>query len=341
MSHLKKQNPLFLSKPEWDKFSEEELKEYKRKVYDYYKSTGFPYYKLSIEEQRKKLKTFEKYDTSSILMEDGITLKQTMHALAVAWTYFPHSWKVSCNGTPTPYDIYHNDETFMKVIEKRFLTGTYISDSGIRKMLKSYTGTQSVSNFRPSVAKWIYDNYSGLGTVWDMSGGYGGRLLGALVSKKVKKYIATEPCNKTRFGLIQMGNNLSKEYDTEVEIVGLGSEVYVPEKETFDLCFTSPPYFNTEMYSDELTQSCNKFPKKDQWIDGFLRKTLDNCHRALKPDGHLIINIANVKTYPKLQDDFLKVAEEKFLHIKTYKYSLSGFYKYGFKYEPIYVFRKK
>ena len=38
-----------------------------------------------------------------------------------------------------------------------------------------------------------------------------------------------------------------------------GSENFV-EKNNFDLCFTSPPYFDLERYSGEATQSYLKYP---------------------------------------------------------------------------------
>ena len=39
-------NPLFVNKKVWRAFSSQELEEYKQKVYDFYKSHGFPYYDM-------------------------------------------------------------------------------------------------------------------------------------------------------------------------------------------------------------------------------------------------------------------------------------------------------
>ena len=43
-------------------------------------------------------------------------------------------------------------------------------------------------------------------------------------------------------------------------------------KKSLDLCFTSPPYFDTEKYSDEDTQSYKKFPTEDGWVNGFFEE---------------------------------------------------------------------
>ena len=133
---------------------------------------------------------------------------------------------------------------------------TYISDSGIRKMLKIYSGVQGVSNFRPTAAATIYDVFAKDGVVWDMSGGWGGRLLGAIVSG-VKRYIATEPSIETYKGLIELSDDYGRDIDTW--IYNMGSEDYQPHKNSLDLCFTSPPYFDLEKYSNEDTQSYIKY----------------------------------------------------------------------------------
>lgn len=82
-----------------------------------------------------------------------------------------------------------------------------------------------------------------------------------------------------------------------VVIHQLGSEDFLPDKESLDLCFTSPPYFNTEEYDTAPTQSYIKFPTPELWFNDFLMKTVENCYYGLKRGAFLIINIANVKSY--------------------------------------------
>ena len=142
---------------------------------------------------------------------------------------------------------------------------------------------QSVSNFRPMVAKYIYNTYGNNGIVWDMSCGWGGRLLGFLASN-CKKYIGTEPSTKTFNGLLDM----KKDYEyvnKDIELHKIGSEDFKPISESIDLCFTSPPYFNTEKYSNEPTQSYIKYPTENEWVNGYLKDTICNCYKALKMGG--------------------------------------------------------
>ena len=53
----------------------------------------------------------------------------------------------------------------------------------------------------------------------------------------------------------------------------------------FDLSFTSPPYFRREIYSDEPTQSCNRYTTPESWRDGFLLPAMRLQASVLKAGG--------------------------------------------------------
>jgi hypothetical protein len=62
---------------------------------------------------------------------------------------------------------------------------------------------------------------------------------------------------------------------------------------TFDVIFTSPPYFDFEIYSDHPGQSVALFPQFEGWVVKFLFKTLRNVWQVLGPNGHLIVHLAD------------------------------------------------
>jgi hypothetical protein len=315
-------------------------------AYAYVLSRGFPYYEYSLDEKKKELEKIKKYDLSKII--SGDVVRQTMHGLGLAWSYFPHAWSVKTRNMKTPFEVYEDKDLLKKAIERRLKRGGFpmlksdgsMTDSQIRKAIRSYSGVQAVSNFRPSAAAAIYQKYAGNGIVWDMSCGFGGRFLGALVSGSVKFYYGTDPSTETFNGLQQMQNDF--------QCLGMysliqkrGSEDKFIFSQDIDLCFTSPPYFNTEKYSDEATQSYMAYDNVQDWNEKFLRKTIQNCYSCLKSTGHMIINVANVITHKSLQDDTVRIAkEEGFELIETLKMQLSSLIKGGFKYEPIFVFKK-
>ena len=301
----------------------------------------FPYYPTDHTWRRKEFNQFLQYQDN---LWENKDIKQTMHGLALCWSYMPHSWAVQCKGMNSPLQTFEND--IKKVLKKMNQMGHGTTPSGMRKTLRIMTGSQGVSNFRPTAAHAIYNRFlPDGGTTWDMSGGYGGRLLGAIKSQI--NYIATEPATETVKGLKEIivdwsvVSNIFRKVP-HFEIVQKGSEDFLPDKESLDLCFTSPPYFNTEKYSDEETQSYIKFPTKDEWTDGFLRKTIQNCRYGLKRNRYMLINIANVSSFKNLEDVTVKTAEQEgFVHEDTYRLTLSKISGNGFKYEPIFVFRKR
>ena len=62
-----------------------------------------------------------------------------------------------------------------------------------------------------------------------------------------------------------------------------------------DIAFPSPPYFCREVYSDEETQSCNRYRTARDWCNGFLVPMMRFQFRAVKPGRNAIVNIADVK----------------------------------------------
>ena len=120
----------------------------------------------------------------------------------------------------------------------------------------------------------------------------------------------------------------------------MGSEEFWPDKNSIDLCFTSPPYFDWEKYSEEETQSYKKYPEVQDWIDGFLWHTIDKCHYGLKPGGILAMNVADTKRIKNFEEETVRIAKQiHYKHIDTWKLQLSS--QTGSpKYEPIFIFQK-
>jgi hypothetical protein len=317
-------------------------------AFQHYRSSGFPFYNLTPADKYRELQNLLNFDHSRIIANK--TIEQKMHGLALAWSYFPRSWSVECGKMKTPMSIYTDDNAFRRALAKRAKWGiTKFTDSEVRKAVRSFSGAQGVSNFKPISAAAVYHRYLGRhgGMVWDMSAGFGGRLLGAIACDHVSHYIGTDPCSATMNGLRSLARELGRD-DLLIELHKIGSEDFRPTGNSLDLCFTSPPYFDTERYSDETTQSYRKYPGRQEWLHGFLGTTLDNCHYGLKRSGRLVINIANVRSYPALTADFLQMASSRgWKRVDTLQYSLSrmmgtrGNGNNGFKCEPIYVFAKR
>jgi hypothetical protein len=248
--------------------------------------------------------------------------------------------------------VFEDEESLRKGLKKvRELSPQGINEKTVQHTIGITTGAQTVSNFRPTAAGAIYryflppSRFPTGGVVWDMSMGFGGRLFGAMACGAVDLYIGTDPSTPTFKGLCQIRDEFG--FQSRTELNKCGSEEYRPDHESLDLCFTSPPYFDTERYTGEDTQSWTKFDSQEKWLHGFMVGTLRNCHYGLKPGRYCAVNIAPVKSYPKVCDDMIVVAEQLgFKHVETLQLTLSRLpgsklkAAQPYKHEPVFVFQK-
>jgi hypothetical protein len=64
----------------------------------------------------------------------------------------------------------------------------------------------------------------------------------------------------------------------------------------FELVFTSPPFFDFEVYTDLPGQSVLAYPSLDRWLVFFVFRALDKAWRHLEPLGNMAIHITDVFT---------------------------------------------
>lgn len=154
------------------------------------------------------------------------------------------------------------------------------------------------SNFRPMNAQALYEKFCpDGGVIHDSSCGFSGRLVGALTSKKNFSYIGTEPNSETYDNLYKLGHAIEgvTGRQNSFRVIKQGSEVFRANPEIFDFSFSSPPYFSLEHYCDEPTQCYIKFPNIYDWVDGFVKATIENTFYMLKRDRYYAINIADFR----------------------------------------------
>ena len=320
-------------------------------VYQYWKKQDFVYYPQDKKYRKKQFKKFMKTNDRNSLDFSNKIFTFNHLGLSLCWSYFRHAFEVRCNKLLSPYDCFNNKTIFKNAIRKR-LSGVFFekksvaelsnqSDASkqiIHTMLRRVTGAQMVSNFRPVTASMIYKIFCDEGNVvWDMSSGWGGRLLGSIKSKV--NYIGTDPSAKT----IQGNKQLAKEFGNKrntYELHQCGSEEFTPDHNSLDFAFTSPPYFDTEKYSNEKSQSYIKFDSINKWKTKFLKKTIQNAYYGLKLNKFCVLNVADVKNYTTFERDTVSIAESVgFKKVDRFDYQLSS-QQDAFKTEPFFIFKK-
>lgn len=323
--------------------SESSIDEIVKIILDYYEENGFPYYEINVNHIRKELIAMTYFDVSTLELDNNM-LEQTMLGLRTVNAFHKEMWSTKCRNALTPMEVFSDKQLFEKAIRKRIkLSDSKLAPFNIRKSLKVFSGAQSVSNFRPTIAKWVYQKFVPAGgVVLDPCMGYGGRLFGAYASS-IGKYVATDPNREAYDGNVSLYNTLKSIDDNGKQVIlyNCPFEDFATEMK-FDLVFTSPPYYNVEKYSDQNgTQSYVRYPLYNEWVAGFLRPLIQKSFDLLKPGGYLVLNVGEPIT-----SDTEKIGDEIFGKHETYYMRLSKMLgssnksEISHKLEPILCWRK-
>src|SRR6185369_15013585 len=278
------------------------------------------------------------------------TIPHSVAGLRLANHFHPQMWRVSVSGYRTPVQCFEDNEILRDCLRKALsFFPDRISWSGrcLRSTLRTYRHTSRVSNFRPTVARAIYDKYSREGDrILDFSAGFGGRLLGCLSLPRF--YTGIDPCSAQIKGLRRMIRRVGHLLPGRANIIqGCAENVLADfHSNSFDLVFSSPPYFDHERYSKEPTQSYIRFPTYDSWRQNFLERTLVFCYRVLRPGGIMVINVANPPGGIPLVGDTRDICTALFTPREVIRMPLrqapqrQRVTNKAFKHEPILVFEK-
>jgi 16S rRNA G966 N2-methylase RsmD len=326
--------------PLGDNFSKslslEEQEQHIDNFVNYYQEQGFEFLIKTPKYWAEQIKHVMRYDTSNLWEEDAVSFCNIGNRFLMS--NFPNYWKAKAKGNLSPQEIFENKKYLSEIIRKIILQGYFPAENKILSGMQRYRGNKSISGFMPTIAKAIYNKFcDDNSNVIDFCAGYGGRLFGAFTSEKVKSYIGIEVDFDTYWGLNSLSKNLHIYTDNKKEITIFNQDSIAGMKrftdKSFDFCFTSPPYFDAEEYSEQKEQSSHLFNNYADWFNQFLIASVQECQRISKKTA---INISNIGGY-KIADDFERwLVNNNIDFIKNYiKMPKFGG---GNRIEPIFIF---
>lgn len=249
-------------------------------------------------------KTYSRYEYKYPLSDEYIDISKIGNKSS---DYFHQDsrWRCDSLNSPSPYRMW-TTEKFRKNMLKNLWSWdkptTHLDSTRLRSALslRGYIASQ----FRPSAAKALYDKYKPE-TVLDFSSGWGDRLAGFYAANNTRTYYGFDPN-------INLIDGYAEQQTTYQKLVSCKAAFMYnqPAEEAYfgggyDLVFTSPPYFDTERYTQEDNQSWKRYkgvvknadntegvPQK--WLDNFLLPVVEEAWNGLNIDGILAINIADV-----------------------------------------------
>ena len=223
-------------------------------------------------EKQLKEQFFKKYSKEELL-KDIENLQKGSGRLNKLFNHFFEEEMYKCKGgrgAYTPMQVLDNKELVDKIIEytkskPKFYVGNDIAN--IKSFFRNAGRiAQKVANFPIREAIDIYVKYSKEGdNVYDFSCGFGSRMNATLLSRR--NYFGTDPNETLCIKLNECGKFLEDNgilnsllINNKYKIYCQGSEDFIPELEnTIDIAFSSPPYFDLEIYGDSEKQSVVKF----------------------------------------------------------------------------------
>jgi 16S rRNA G966 N2-methylase RsmD/SAM-dependent methyltransferase len=201
------------------------------------------------------------------------------------------------------YDYFIKHET--ELIDELKTNNKSVTNYNMRELL--FKKVKEATLFKVSTAKAILEilasrieNFNISDFKWlDISAGWGDRLITAIASN-VKKYVAFDPnielkeCHQRAIETLS-----SKEEAEKFKIIYEPFEKGILNiNEKFNLVFTSPPFFDFEIYTNATdNQSIQKYPQFNKWMESFLFKSLDEAWNRLEDNGFMAIYIMDIGNY--------------------------------------------
>lgn len=235
---------------------------------------------------------FTRFDYSDKFpLTDTLVKSNNIGNLASDYFLQTERWKCDSINSPSPSRTWNTEKFRLTLLNGLWsLKMTKVDTATLRSLigLRKYIASQ----FRPSAAKAVYQHFEGK-HVLDFSSGWGDRLCGFLATNDTVSYTGIDPNTNLVTGY-QEQIALYNTNKTVNMLVGRAEDETILGDQTFDLIFTSPPYFNIERYTHDDQQSFKRYKKLDKWLSEFMFKTIDNVWPRLEVGGHLIINISDV-----------------------------------------------
>lgn len=210
--------------------------------------------------------------------------------------------KCTVKGSIPPFDYFNKNK--VSISERCLKKYGMITPFYLREAI--YELSRECTSHRPSNIMALIQMFKAK-SVLDISSGWGDRLLGAMAMKC--RYVGTDPNHCLHTGYKSMIDRFADDKNKYTVIENEFETANLPN-EQFDLVFTSPPYFDLEVYtsSSDKTQS-SKYKQEQLWFDNFLKPSLIKAYAHLKYGGTFAININNMNKFSTYVTQMIKLID--------------------------------
>jgi len=230
--------------------------------------------------------------------------KEKDYEIDILSDYFQEHVRIECHKIstydnkqqPSILDYWKNAELHPTWIPKILDYFDRIDSYTLRETLYKVHGNKECNQFKPTVARFVYQNLKAT-RILDFSAGWGDRLIAAIsLEDEIEFYHGFDPNEKLFSGYEEIIDRFAKEKH-KFQMTCTPFQTYSFSKYDdvrYDLVFTSPPYFDLEIYSNNESQSVQTYPHFEDWIVFFLFASIRKAWNQLGENGHLAIHITNI-----------------------------------------------
>ena len=281
-----------------------------------------PVIKNEVPEKMAKRFHPRKYENKYVLIEENWKKNEELNNVT---DYFTEQCRINCTfgKHESPYIFWINNQHLFRNTS---------DPNQIRSIM--YRNTKLCNNFRITVALTVLDYFKA--KKWlDISAGWGDRLVAA-IGHDVDLYCGVDPNECLHPSYQQIIDTLADPSKrSNYILIKDGFETANLPDTTFDLVFSSPPFFDLEVYSQSTADSLVRYSNVDAWYHKFLIVSLKKAALYLEKGGHMVLYMAE-----GIQTDYIKNMIREISLIMKYKGIIYYYYPNKNIPRPLYVWQK-
>jgi len=210
--------------------------------------------------------------------------------------YFTMECRLKCrfkNSKYTPWEYFTNNKS--KLLKESKVNGKLDLDK-LEDIIYNNRESKFCNTFPVTVALAIYRHFNAK-NILDSSAGWGDRLIAAIANNSSYTGVDPSECLQPLYNNI-ISTLQPKNSDVRYKIISKPFEdakIYGK----YDLVFTSPPFFDLEIYENNKKQSISRYRTHKIWITKFLIPLVEKNIKHLEKNGYLVLY---VPLYPLFRD---------------------------------------
>jgi hypothetical protein len=270
-------------------------------------------YQINLLKYNPVNKKINNFNGKLVIFKEDYNMNKDLYNIT---DYFSQYCRVRCinnlKSKESPFDYFQKNK--LKIYKELQLTksNNKLNYQDFSEYL--YKNTKQCTNFNTTVILSILKLLKPKRYL-DPSAGWGDRLVGAIAYGCEYTGVDPSECMYPIYKNI-INELVPRNQQSKYNIIKNGFETTIIKHNYYDLVFTSPPFFDFELYENSPTQSIEKFSTLEKWLKGFLFPLAEKAYSALVINGYFGLYISDYTGVSFTKEIFKYISE----NIKGFKY---------------------